>query len=166
LRNTHKWGATASGQTGLGFEGKGQQILGSGRLYNLVTTKYTFLKGDMSCHLTLQLSFGMYVCMYVCIYECIIFDMYCGARGQRSEDSLVGSAFSFCYTGPGAQTQVIRLGDKHLYQVSHVPSTAAQLKTTKDSRSLTDRFDFKKNPDCKMRPINVWTGPEIPERTS
>lgn len=96
------------------------------------------------CHVILcdlQLSFGMYVHMYACVFLCI-FDMYCGARVQRSEDSLRESAFSFCLTGPRAQTQVIRLGGKHLYQLSHVPSTAAQLKTTKDSRSLTDRFEF------------------------
>lgn len=77
LGNTHKWRTTTSRQKAWGFVvfffWGGWQILDSGKLYNLVNTEYSFLKGAVSSHVTLQFSFDIF-----------FFDLYCGANGQRA----------------------------------------------------------------------------------
>lgn len=102
------------------FFGGGQQILDSGKLYNLVNTEYSFLKGAVSSHVTLQFSFDIF----------FFFDLYCGANSQRAEvrGQLEGGGFLLWpHRSWGSNS-----GHQawwHPHQLSHDPSTAAQLKT-------------------------------------
>lgn len=60
------------------------------------------------------LSLCVYGRVYVCVWPTAIVHMW------KSKDNLGKLIFSFYYVCPGDQTQVVELGSKFLYMLSHL----------------------------------------------